>query len=433
MPGASTVNRSGKYARGQPLGVARHLHGGDDLVPCLVEDAHREHVRVALDREQALGVADAERRADLAPGRQHGSAPEELHERQPARRRRGGARAAAGVVVPARTQEDGTGQRAAAREELPSRHRREVGGHRVEPILRPMTASSQPPGLSLVVDGQRVEVADDGSSLLDVLRDRLGNRSPKDGCSPQGQCGCCTVLVDGQPRVVCVTPARRVRGPDHHHGRRPPGVRSRPLGERRSAPPVRASAASARPASCAGSRVSAPSSRPPTTRRWSRPSSLTCAAAPGGARSSTPGISLRGDDPIPARDLDAATARATLETGGPQLVAPDVALGHGGFSDDSAPPDALVALPDGAGGWAVGATLAEARAPAGKVQGRRTTVEARPPLEVPPGAWSGDAPHQLGGARLPRTRCVVVRTRWRAPHAAGQRRRLRRQAPLGRR
>src|SRR5438128_6143044 len=66
--------------------------------------------------------------------------------------------------------------------------------------------------LQLRVDGRQVEVADDGGSLLEVLRDRLGVRSPKDGCSPQGQCGCCTVLVDGAPRVACVTPARRIRG-----------------------------------------------------------------------------------------------------------------------------------------------------------------------------------------------------------------------------
>src|SRR5580704_16361025 len=57
-----------------------------------------------------------------------------------------------------------------------------------------------------------VKIPDDGSSLLEVLRDRLGLRTAKDGCSPQGQCGCCTVLVDGQPRVACVTPARRVAG-----------------------------------------------------------------------------------------------------------------------------------------------------------------------------------------------------------------------------
>ena len=69
-----------------------------------------------------------------------------------------------------------------------------------------------PVAITLVVDGQAVEVADDGSSLLEVLRDRLGVRGPKDGCSPQGQCGCCTVLVDGAPRVSCVTPARRVAG-----------------------------------------------------------------------------------------------------------------------------------------------------------------------------------------------------------------------------
>ena len=64
----------------------------------------------------------------------------------------------------------------------------------------------------LVVDGQAVEVHDTGITLLDALRDHLGVRSAKDGCSPQGQCGCCTVLVDGAPRVACVTPLRRVGG-----------------------------------------------------------------------------------------------------------------------------------------------------------------------------------------------------------------------------
>ena len=66
--------------------------------------------------------------------------------------------------------------------------------------------------LRFAVDGREVEVPDAGASLLEVLRDRVGAKGPKDGCSPQGQCGCCTVLVDGQPRVACVTPARRVAG-----------------------------------------------------------------------------------------------------------------------------------------------------------------------------------------------------------------------------
>ncbi|MBW3641994.1 MAG: 2Fe-2S iron-sulfur cluster binding domain-containing protein, partial [Actinobacteria bacterium] len=54
--------------------------------------------------------------------------------------------------------------------------------------------------IAFEVDGRAVEVPDDGASLLEALRDRLRVRSPKDGCSPQGQCGCCTVLVDGSPR-----------------------------------------------------------------------------------------------------------------------------------------------------------------------------------------------------------------------------------------
>ena len=62
------------------------------------------------------------------------------------------------------------------------------------------------------LNGAPVEVPADGCSLLEALRDRLGLRSAKDGCSPQGQCGCCTVWVDGQPRVACVTPVARVSG-----------------------------------------------------------------------------------------------------------------------------------------------------------------------------------------------------------------------------
>ncbi|QXC60080.1 2Fe-2S iron-sulfur cluster binding domain-containing protein [Aquihabitans sp. G128] len=66
--------------------------------------------------------------------------------------------------------------------------------------------------IAFTVDGSQVEVPDDGASLLEALRDRLGRRGPKDGCSPQGQCGCCTVLVDGAARVACVTPVRRIAG-----------------------------------------------------------------------------------------------------------------------------------------------------------------------------------------------------------------------------
>ncbi len=52
----------------------------------------------------------------------------------------------------------------------------------------------------------------EGTSLMDLLRDGLGVTSPKNGCAPQAQCGCCTVLVDGAPQLSCAMDARRVEG-----------------------------------------------------------------------------------------------------------------------------------------------------------------------------------------------------------------------------
>ena len=49
-------------------------------------------------------------------------------------------------------------------------------------------------------------------SLLHALRDRLGVCSPKDGCSPQGQCGCCLALVDGRAITTCALAARKAEG-----------------------------------------------------------------------------------------------------------------------------------------------------------------------------------------------------------------------------
>jgi xanthine dehydrogenase molybdenum-binding subunit len=50
--------------------------------------------------------------------------------------------------------------------------------------------------------------------LLAALREELDVTSPKDGCSPSGQCGCCTVLVDGKARVACQTSLDKVEGAD---------------------------------------------------------------------------------------------------------------------------------------------------------------------------------------------------------------------------
>ncbi|MCB0996778.1 MAG: molybdopterin-dependent oxidoreductase [Acidimicrobiales bacterium] len=63
-----------------------------------------------------------------------------------------------------------------------------------------------------VLNGTPVSVGDAHPHLLAALREELDVLSPKDGCSPSGQCGCCTVLVDGKARVACQTSLEKVSG-----------------------------------------------------------------------------------------------------------------------------------------------------------------------------------------------------------------------------
>jgi aerobic-type carbon monoxide dehydrogenase small subunit (CoxS/CutS family) len=239
-----------------------------------------------------------------------------------------------------------------------------------------------------------------GESLLSVLRDHLHLTGVKDGCAPQGQCGCCTVLVDGEARVACVTPAARVAGrtvttveglsPEVREpladalcaaggsqcGFCTPGIVVRAAALRAKGRPVdRAAldrALAAHLCRCTG---------------WQTIVDALVAADP---------TTVDGNDrPVtPPRDLQAARRRAELETGGPQRVGPAVALGEVAFADDTAPTGALVAVPRPAGStadaieaagvdWVVAESLHAARAAAGKVQGRRTTLVPRPPLGVP--------------------------------------------------
>ncbi len=65
---------------------------------------------------------------------------------------------------------------------------------------------------NLVINGQSVSVdANPGSSLLSVLREQLDLTGTKYGCG-EGQCGACTVLVDGQARRSCSTSVSAVSG-----------------------------------------------------------------------------------------------------------------------------------------------------------------------------------------------------------------------------
>ena len=53
--------------------------------------------------------------------------------------------------------------------------------------------------------------AEPQTSLLSVLREQLDLTGSKYGCG-EGQCGACTVLIDGKPMLACVTPAAKVAG-----------------------------------------------------------------------------------------------------------------------------------------------------------------------------------------------------------------------------
>ena len=66
--------------------------------------------------------------------------------------------------------------------------------------------------LALSVNGKDVALeVDAGMSLLSLLRDRLGLLGTREGCG-KGDCGSCTVLLDGKPVLSCIMSAFQTGG-----------------------------------------------------------------------------------------------------------------------------------------------------------------------------------------------------------------------------
>ncbi len=66
--------------------------------------------------------------------------------------------------------------------------------------------------LTMTVNGRPVTVEVRADELLvDVLRERLGLTGTKIGCN-EGECGACTVILDGQAVLSCLLPALRAQG-----------------------------------------------------------------------------------------------------------------------------------------------------------------------------------------------------------------------------
>ncbi|HXV64060.1 MAG TPA: molybdopterin cofactor-binding domain-containing protein [Vicinamibacteria bacterium] len=67
---------------------------------------------------------------------------------------------------------------------------------------------------TFILNGKKVSIRESHPHLLAALREELGVISPKDGCSPTGQCGCCTILVGGRAITSCTQSVESVEGKD---------------------------------------------------------------------------------------------------------------------------------------------------------------------------------------------------------------------------
>ncbi|HWF38678.1 MAG TPA: molybdopterin cofactor-binding domain-containing protein [Candidatus Acidoferrales bacterium] len=69
------------------------------------------------------------------------------------------------------------------------------------------------PRVNFVLNGKPVSADyEPGMTFLEVLRENCGITSAKNGCSPEGACGCCAVLFDGRPALSCLRKPENMEG-----------------------------------------------------------------------------------------------------------------------------------------------------------------------------------------------------------------------------
>jgi len=69
------------------------------------------------------------------------------------------------------------------------------------------------PQVDFILNGRRVSVPyEPGMHVLELLREECGIVSAKNGCAPEGTCGCCLVLIDGRPALSCLRKPEQLEG-----------------------------------------------------------------------------------------------------------------------------------------------------------------------------------------------------------------------------
>ena len=239
--------------------------------------------------------------------------------------------------------------------------------------------------VSFRLNGETVSVPAEGS-LLDAVRDRLGDTSVKDGCSPQGQCGACTVLVNGEARVSCVTSITRVANADVTT------VEGLDPATRDQWVAAFESTGAAQCGFCTPGilcrLVSTAARRGLSDVAIERALAAHLCRCTGWQPIVEAATLLRDGGEFAPRDPHLAAVRAGIEQGVPQAAGPDVVLGRAPYADDTAPLDAQLWWTNGTGEYVAARSRHEARQLTRAVQGRNSSAPVRPVLPIPPGDWA---------------------------------------------